>query len=716
MSNDKAHDTRMKASENMEAFNRAYTGRHERFCREADRHNRFYMGDQWDPEVRAKLEAEGRPVLTINEILRTVNAVLGNHSESRVDIRLRPRQDGHAETAEVLTSVFDYVLEHTGYQDEESQVFSDGVIMDAGYFDVRMDFEESVQGEVTINSVDPFDVVIDPDAKEYDPSTWSEVFITRWHTLNEIETIYGKEKRKEVEGLLVAGETAGQNSVRFKEDVRFGENETSVPTGVDAVKNVRGIRVVERQWRKLAPRKMFVDLETGDMRPVPDNWEEDRVQEVAERFGLGVTTKVKPRIRWTVSADHVLLHDEWSLYDDFTVVPFFPFFRRGRFGGLVRQLISPQEQLNKIESQILHVVNTTANSGYLVEEGSLANMTPEELEKRGAETGVVVTYRRNRQPPAKIQPNQVPSGLDRIGQKSSQFIYDISGSEALLGKPPKSQVSGVAMDQTMNRALVTLQPVMDNLAKTRRMVAKRVLALVQKFYNETRVMRVTDWRDPQEPEKEVTINEPDLLGNILNDVTTGHYDVMVGTAPMRNGALEHEFAEALQLREAGVAIPDDVIIRSSHLNNKHDVAERVMKLQGMGEPTDEEAQMLQMQQEMAMQQMQLQLQELEAKAQKLMAEAQLHTAKAENLQGETQLRPDEAQAKLSLQLERLRFEIDKAKADMETKLQLADKHTEARNAGTVMTTMAKRLDTERKLETQERIAQMGAPREPERKR
>ena len=45
-------------------------------------------------------------------------------------------------------------------------------------------------------------------------------------------------------------------------------------------------------------------------------------------------------------------------------------------------MISPQEQLNKISSQELHIVNTTANSGWVVESGSLSNMTEEELEER----------------------------------------------------------------------------------------------------------------------------------------------------------------------------------------------------------------------------------------------------------------------------------------------------------------------------------------------
>jgi len=705
------------ANENWEAFDRAYQSRHERFLKDAERFNKFYMGEQWDPEIRAKLEREGRPVLTINEILRTVNAVLGAHAENRVDIRYRPRQDGNSETAKALTHTSDFVYEQTKYQEQESQVFADGVITDAGFFDVRMDFDESVQGEVAITSLDPNDVVMDIDAKEYDPSTWSEVFVTRWHTLNEIESIYGKDKAEKLKENLLGGTTKGSNSVRFRMEQTFGDQMPEIPTGTDAVKNFRGVRVIERQWKKLAPRKLFVDLETGDMRPVPENWDEARIKEVSQKFDLGVTTKVQQRIRWTVSCDNVLLHDDWSLYEDFTVVPFFPFFRRGMIAGLVRQLISPQEQLNKVESQQLHVVNTTANSGWAVEEGSLANMTPQELEERGAETGLVLTFRRNRTPPQKIQANQIPSGLDRLGQKASGYIYDISGVEALLGREPNSQISGVALEQSMGRALITLQPVMDNLNKTRRMVAERVLRLIQKFYTETRVMRVVDWRDPAEKEMEVVINEPTELGDVLNDVTSGHYDVMVGTAPMRNGAMEHEFAEALQLRkDAQVQIPDDVIIRASHLTNKHEVAERVMKMQGLGEPTDEEAQMIAMQQQLEMQAAELRNLELEAKVQKLQGEAMLHQSKAEATASEAELKPKTQQIEFQLKLEQLQAQIAKTKAELENKLQLAEINTGSRNAQEALKAMSSRIENERKLETQERIAALSGPAEPQRKR
>jgi hypothetical protein len=704
------------AQRNWEAFDRAYSGTHDGWAAEADKFNAFYVGDQWDEGARQDLESQGRPVLTINEIMTTVNTVLGEHSENRVDIRFKPRLHANEETARVLTHVVDQILDHNNYGAEEAQCFSDGIIADRGYLDVRMNFDESVMGEVEIRSLDPLDVVIDPDAKEYDPKHWSEVFVSRWHTLDEIQSLYGKNKAEELKGFVLAGSTYGHNAVRYDTERRFGNGTETIPTGDEALRQLRGVRVIERQHRKLAKRRMFVDLESGDTRPVPDTWEPERVAEVAERYGLGVTHKVVSRIRWTVSCDHVLLHDEWSPYDDFTVVPFFPLFRRGRISGLVRQLISPQEQLNKIESQLLHIVNTTANSGYWVEEGSLANMTAEELEQRGAETGLVGVYRKGRKPPEKIQPNQIPSGLDRLGTKSLQFIHEVAGTEALLGRAPKSEVSGVAMDRSQTRALVKLQPLMDNLARTRRLVAERVLRLVQQYYNETRVMRVTDWRQPTQPEVEVAINQPTPMGEILNNVTVGTYEVVVGTAPARDGALETEFAEALQLMEVGVPIPPEVVIRSSHLANKHEVAETVMKMQGRGEPTDEEAQMLQMQMEIQMQQAQLMLQEMQAKIMKLQAEAQMYASKAEtsaqSAEGEIAVK----QQKLQLEFERLQFDIARAEAELRTKLEMARTHTEARNAQGIMNMMAKRVDTERKIQGQLAVASLsrGSQNQPAR--
>ena len=84
------------------------------------------------------------------------------------------------------------------------------------------------------------------------------------------------------------------------------------------------------------------------------------------------------------------------------------------------------ELLNKVSSQELHVVNTTANFGWKVKRNALQNMSVGELEQRGAQTGLVLGLDElvNAE---KIQPNQTPSGLDRISYKAEEHIKSISG-------------------------------------------------------------------------------------------------------------------------------------------------------------------------------------------------------------------------------------------------------------------------------------------------
>ena len=691
---------------NWRAFNRAWPA-HEKWLNIAQKCNSFYLGDQWDEAEKAALEEEGRPALTINQILQVINAVRGHYSTMRADFQFKPRSGGAtAEVAEILTRLFDQIADANDYQFVEARVVEDGWIQDRGYFDVRIDYSHNLLGEVKITSLDPETVVLDPDAKEYDPDTWTEVMVDKWQSPDDIEALYGKDKRKQVEILAMSGSTYGYNSVRFDQHVNtFGQHHTGyVPTPYEEQGRIRAVRVVERQHRRLAMVREFVDLATGESRPVPEGWDEERVQAIKQRFGLATRKRMASRIRWTVTADHVTLFDDWSPYDHFTIIPYFPIFRRGRTSGLVRHLLDPQEQLNKIESQVLHVINTTANSGWLVESGSLVNMTEEDLEQRGAETGLVMVYRTGKGKPEKIQANQIPTGLEMYAGKALQYIKDIPGAGALLGAMPGPEVSGVALDQATSRALSGLQMAFDNLDYTRKLLARHVLRLVQKFYTEPRVFRAVDWRDPEMPEYEIAINQPaqpeeeeeppgydaQAIDTVLNDITVGEYAVVVTTAPARDTWEDTQFAQAIEMRNAGIFIPDHYVIGVSNLCGKKKIAEEVKQIQGFGEPTEGQ----QMVQQMQLREMQAQIAELEAKAMKLQAEAQLAMAKAQTAVAAEQRETQTEVARLQLEAERLQADIAKKAADLQSKLQLAAIHTGAKKELTRYSQMMNRMNKE----------------------
>ena len=638
------------------AYVRARDNGHIDYIEIAKQCDAFYRGQQWDHADISALDDQGRPALTINTILPTINTVLGEQTTRRMDINFKPRGRGQQEVADVLTKLFMQIGDNNKLDWIESQVFSDGLIQDRGWFDVRIDFDDHIQGEVRITAKDPLDVVIDPDAKDYDPRTWNEVFETRWMSLDEIEETYSRKAADKLRIAVEEGSILGHDSIEYEES-RFGDTHTGVEYQQGNTANpeenraLRAVRIVERQYYRLKECIFYVDSLTGDMREVPYNWGKRRREKFADEFGLEILTKNIRKVRWTTTADMIVLHDEWSPYSHFTLVPYFPYWRRGRPFGMVRNLISPQEQLNKISSQELHIVNTTANSGWIVETGSLNGMNADDLEEHGAETGLVLEFNRGSSPPAKIPPNQIPTGLDRISQKAALHIKTISGiSDAMLGTD-SPEVSGVAIQAKQNRGAMMIQVPLDNLTKTRQYLAEKVLNLIQAYYTEERLFQITDESDPLKQRVPMTVNEVTPQGEIINDLTLGEYDVVVGTAPARDNFEEIQFAEALQLREVGVPIPDDMIVEYSHLARKGEIAQRIRALQGTEPPTEEQAQVMEFQAQAAIQQMQLEIAKMEAEVTKLQSEAQLNMAKAQGV-GEVDPQVKIAQMQSQLQIKR----------------------------------------------------------------
>ena len=659
------------ATNQFERYERARDNGHLEYIETAKKCDAFYRGNQWDPADVASLDDEGRPALTINTILPTVNTVLGEQSTRRADVNFKPKGNGTQEIADVLNQLYLHIADTNKLDWLESQVFSDGLIQDRGYFDVRIDFTDHIQGEVRISTKDPLDILIDPDAKEYDPKTWNEIFETKWMSLDQIEEQYGQAKADKLRVAAEYGNTMGQDSVEY-EETRYGDTYSGVEynqgstTNPEENRQVRAIRVIERQYYQLKECTYYVDRVTGDMRTVPGNWGKRKRQKFADDYGLDILTRQDRKVRWTVTADHCVLHDDWSPYECFTIIPYFPYWRRGRPFGMVRNLISPQEQLNKISSQELHIVNTTANSGWIVETGSLNGMTADDLEEHGAETGLVLEYNRGSSPPAKIPPNQIPTGLDRISQKAAANIKQISGiSDAMLGTD-SPEVSGVAIQAKQNRGALMIQVPLDNLQKTRQYLAEHILRVVQQYYTEERLIQITDESNPMKTQIPLRINEMSPEGFVINDLTVGEYSVVIGTMPTRDNYDEVQFAEAIALRQAGVPIPDDLIVDYSHLAKKGEVAQRIRQMQGMEPMSEEQAEVAAFQAQAEIQKIQLELAKMEAEVQNLQAQSQLNMAKAQETAADPQIKVAEIQSKMSMKQQELalRQELSRLTNDM----------------------------------------------------
>lgn len=627
-----------KAEENWDRYSFARDNGHLDYVRKSNVCEQYFYGNQWREETRRKLEQQMKPVVTVNKIWSSLLVIMGEMLQVQGDVSFQPTASGNQETADALTKIYRSILRSNNYQVREAEVFDSGIIRSRGFFDIRLRFNDHLQGEVGIRSVNSKNVIVDPDASEYDPDTWKEVFYSQWMTANDIRVEFNEEDGKALEQNDPRSFRFGVDSTdslmnTFGGAMRVGTNRTAnlhpsfFPQSKTAfdTKVRRLVRVIERQYKDIDNVDHFVDRATGDMRIVPDSWDEERIKEVVQAYDWLILKKKIERIRYLTTADDRVLFDDWGPLKHFSFVPYFPVFHEGHALGMVENILSPQDMLNKTLSQELHVVNTTANSGWQMEEDQLVNMDDEELAQRGAETGLVIVRRKGTDALEKINPNQVPTGLDRLVFKADEFVKELSGASDSKRGFDRADVSGKAIKAKNLAGSVNFAKALFNLVQTRHMVAKRVLSIVQEHYTEERLFRVASNRLGGDDE-EIRVNVQTPEGRVLNDLTLGEYDVAITDVPLTDTFEESQFDEAVRMRELGVAIPDHVLIETSKLSKKAEIAQQIREA-NEGADNDPNAQKM-AELEVALKEAEVETQRATAEKQK--AEAALAIAKAQN--------------------------------------------------------------------------------------
>ncbi len=551
---------------------------HQNYVYHAARCEGFYLGGglQWSSAAAAKIIESKRMPVEFNGIMPAINGAVGYQIQNRMDISFLPRGgDADNDLAKVRSKVAMQVLDQNKFHWSETQVFSDGLIEQRGFYDVRMNFNTNVFGDIDISVLDPRDVVIDADAKSYTPDEWYDVTVTRWYNADEVEQFYGRAARLLLQPFVDAEGDWGELDDDGPRN-KIGDEGPSAQTwdafadDIDAKK----FRILDRQ-RWVYQLCQVAVYPTGDVKDVSEALPE-QLDEYT-RQGAVITKRMHRKVRWTVSTRFTVLHDSISPYDRLTVVPYFCYFRRGKTRGMVDNAISPQEVLNKAASQFVHILNSMANSGWIVQENSLVNMQATDLEDDGSKTGLILEYKKGFDKPEKIQPNQIPAGMDRLMDLAHTALKNVTVQDAMLGLE-KQAISGVAIQSKQFAQQNQIAIPLDNLARTRHMIADFVNYLITNYYDNRRIFRIAE-TDPLTG-KDVTqtyhVNVYDqATGLWSNDLTEGDYDVVVSERPMQVTFNNSEFEQVMEMRKQGVRIPDAEVIHSSNLSRKGEIIDQI---------------------------------------------------------------------------------------------------------------------------------------------
>lgn len=553
---------------------------HIEYCAQARRNEDFYLGGglQWDQAVKDYMEqVEGRPASECNEIQHAVNTVVGYQIANRMDVQfVAADSKANPETAKVLSKVIKQIFEKAKYKWKETQLFTDGLIAQRGYFDIRTTLNDNAQGELEIDTLDPMDVIPDPDGKDYEPGTWLDVIVTRWLTSAEIGERYGSKAEETV--VTKAKPREGDfGDGTFDDGIwrnRFGDPRTTANEFTIDLTDGTDIRyrVIDRQHHihEWAPVAIYP---TGDVVGIT-NVSGDQLAALKANPTIMLSKRRIKRVRWTVSAcQDVLLHDDWSPYSKFTIVPYFPIFRRGRTRGMVDNAISPQETLNKAISQAITITNTSANSGLMVEENSLTNMTTDELETKGGQPGLILEYAKGSTKPEKIQASGIPAGITNLITIGRDNIKAATGVDRAMPDSNDADMSGVAFQSRQYAGQQNQAMPLDNLSRTRHLVGMIALEFIQKFMPNEQVVRITNQGAFGVEQEQQPVNQVQPDGSVLHDLTLGTYDVIITDQPMQITFDNTNFTQIQALaKDFGFKVPPSVALRYSNLPDKAEIA------------------------------------------------------------------------------------------------------------------------------------------------
>ena len=571
----------------------------------------FMEGRQWTAAQIAQMAAAGRPAWQFNIIAPVVRLVLGYHRNNRTDIVYKPGQDTRSTeaVAAALTKIEKAIALGCGSEWVDAEAFLDGIVGGRGFIDSVLDFSENDLGEVKDRALDPFTVKVDPDCDTYDlNASAAYVMVDRMVCIDEIEACYGKKVADLVRPFTDGATPASPiSSLVIGDDLSpvrtFGSREDSDTTFWNSFHSLYGdfvdtyrktIRLIDVQYKIREERNVIIDLETGDKKVIPKSFKQDAIDKMllyAEMVNNPCRQEVRmvESYQWSSMVGDVMLYDAPSLYDRYTMTGFFPYFRRGTTKGMVADLIDPQREKNKRRNAEIEIVSKTSNGGWMYHENSLDPDQEYNLKKFGSRPGVTLKYK-GEQPPTQIFAAPPAMKHERLENQADEDVRRISGvNESALGEQDNAGQSGRAIEARQRQATISIQLYMDNFKRTKNLVGISHLSLIQKYYTEQRIYRVTGDDNPNNDPTVINQLLQDPLSGakqIVNDVTLGKYAVSIDDTPLSATFQAGQYEEMMQLLEKlgpafGQQLPmfADLIIGMSSMPKKQQWIERFQQLQ-----------------------------------------------------------------------------------------------------------------------------------------
>ena len=539
----------------MEAFYAESITINQSFWGEADTDTRFHAGDQtlWN-DLYGNLPANRRRQFQFNRIRRVINMISGYQRRNRKSTIVTPVENADSETADQFTKILMWVNNQEGILETISESFEGSLITGMNLLQVWMDYrQDPISGNIRVDNCSYNSFLIDPYFRKADLSdcnaVWKRSFLTKRECISLLpdmtDAILG----------LVGNDSGTGRDGKFQfmpESYNYG------------MKNL--LTYDEYYYRDYRTQKMLVDTETGDTMEWRSQ-DNDRLNEFLRAYpSVTVIEQDIPTVRLAIVVQGKVMYDgpQPMGIDQYPFIPVFSYYHPempyfpNRIQGVVRGLRDAQYLYNRRRVIELDILESQITSGFKYKENALVN--PKDIFLSGQGRGLALKEEAMMSDVEQIQAPQIPPSMIQLSELLGKEISEISGvNEELLGSAMDDK-AGILSMLRQGAGLTTLQVLFDNLDRAQKLLGKIMIDLIQTSFTPGKIAKILEGKDPA----------PQFYNKAF-----GRYDAVVEEGINTATQKQMQFAQLLQLREAGVAIPDDILLESVTLQNKKQLIDAI---------------------------------------------------------------------------------------------------------------------------------------------
>jgi hypothetical protein len=535
----------------MSAFYRDSITINQSFWEEAQVDTRFEAGDQrlW-ADMYGVIPNGRRNQFNFNRIRRVVNMISGWQRRNRKSTVVTPVENGDAETSDQFTKILTWINQKEGVLETISDSFHGGLVTGLNLLQVWVDYRtDPVSGSIKVDNCDYNSFLIDPFFRKKDLSDCSAIWKRSY--LN----------RKEVLSLLPDHHDDIMSlPAKDDRDGKFNYLPESFNVGPKSL-----LAYDEYYYKDYRSQKMVIDTVTGETMEWKSN-DPERLKEYLRFYPqVTVTESEIPTVRVAIVVQGKVMYDGPNPLgtDRYPFVPVFGYYNPQmsdypyRVQGVVRGLRDSQYLYNRRKVIELDILESQINSGFKYKVGALVN--PKDVFLAGQGRGLAIAPDAQMTDVEQILPPQIPPSMIQLSEILGREIQEISGvNEELLGTATDDK-AGILSMLRQGAGLTTLQILFDQLDRSQKLVGSLMLDVIQNNFTPGKVAKIIE----QQPTAQ------------FYNKAFGKYDAAVEEGINTTTQRQMQFAQLMHLREAGINIPDSVILEATTIQNKKDLVEAV---------------------------------------------------------------------------------------------------------------------------------------------